>query len=294
MQQVQKSKLDFPDLIQLLTLKRMESQWMQNMGENLQVIRKGHDISEIPKQDKPAIIIGAGPSVKHEKLSLLRKWTGVVVCCDRMLVPLLKKRVVPHFVTSVDGSPKIAEFYRDALVQKHVHEIKCVLSVQTTHPDVVKALPNDSMFWFTSIWDNPFNQMSVTRIFHHLSNKTMMSSLGNTGAAAWELSRYLHCNPIGLLGIDFAYESLDFSKSTYFETFKILSGGDVQRFLKNYRFATTWAKKKVLTDLMFLTYYKILVPQLACAKVKTFNLGKYSILPADKAEPLSFKKFIKS
>ena len=272
----------------------MESQWMQNMGENLQVIRKGHDISEIAKQNKAAIIIGAGPSVKHEKLALLRNWNGVVVCCDRMLLSLLKKRVVPQFVTSVDGSPKIAEFYSNKLVQQHIHGIKCVLSVQTTHPDVVKALPNASMFFFVSIWDNPLNQISVTRIFHHLSNKTMMSSLGNTGAAAWELSQYLQCNPIGLLGIDFAYESLDFSKSTYFETFKILSGGDVQRFLKNYRFATTWAGKKVLTDLMFLTYYKILVPQLASANAKTFNLGKYSILPAGTAEPLSFKNFIKS
>ena len=287
----------FDALIQSLTLKKMEKIWMHNLAENLPTIRKAHDISEIPKQKgKSALVIGAGPSIKYVNLKFLRKWNGIVICADRMLLPLLKMRVKPFASVSVDGSEKIADFYKDPFVQRRMNKVKAVLSCQTTHPSVSAVIPLESQYYFTSIWDDPFAEMSITRIFHELTEKTMMATDGNAGSCAFQLALYLESSPIGLIGIDFCYDELDPLKTTYQETFRIISGGDPQKFLSNYRTGTTWAGKQVLTDIMFLTYYKILVPQIEIAEkngTTTHNLGEYSILPAEKVKPMNFEKFLK-
>lgn len=286
--------MSFPDLIQKLTLKKMEKVWMHNLAENLSTIRKAHDISEIPKyKDKSAIVIGAGPSIKHKKLALLRKWNGAIFAADRMLLPLLRRHVIPDFVVTVDGSEKITGFYKHPLVQQHISDVKAVLSCQTTHPNVSANIPLDSQYYFTSLWDNPLADISITRIFQELTDKKILQTGGNAGSCAFFLAYYLDLNPIGLLGIDFAYNTLNVEDTLYYQTFKLLSGGDSKKLAKNYRRTTTWAGKRVLTDLMFLTYYKILVPQLKEANVETFNLGEYSILPETVAEPISYKKFLK-
>lgn len=287
----------FDQLIQSLTLKRLEKEWMHNFRDNLPTILKARDISMIPKRNNvPAIVVGAGPSIKHEPLTLLRKWRGVIIACDRMLTPLLRMHVEPYCVTTVDGSDKIAGFYSDKLVQSHISNLKAVLSVQTTHPSVSAAIPLENQYYFVGMWDDPFAELSLSRLFHEMTDKTLMATGGNTGVAAWQLAYYLGCNPIGIIGLDFSYgEETDLKKTTYFETFNILSGGNPQRFLENYRQGLTWAGKNVLTDKMFLTYYTLFLPTLQLAKKErtTINLGKYSLIPNDYAEGMSFRKFLK-
>lgn len=288
----------FDQLIQLLTLKKMEKVWMHNLAENLPTIRKAHDICDIPKQtDKPCLVVGAGPSIKHINLKLLRRWNGIIICADRMIKPLLQLRVKPFISLTVDGSEKICDFFNDPLVQKYLSKIKTVLNCQTTHPEVSKLIPLDSQHYFVGMWDDPFSDgISITRIFQELTDKKIMQTAGNAGAAAWFLALFLGCNPIALLGIDFAYDTLNPEETLYNETFKILSGNNPQKYWENYKQTTTWAGKQVLTDIMFLTYYKSLVPQLleVKEKTKTYNLGEYSIIPAEAAEPMRLKIFLKN
>jgi len=285
--------MPFADLIQTLTLKRMEKTWMQNLAENLSLIRGCHDISDIPKlTGKPALIVGAGPSTKNIDFKKLRNWKGVVFSCDRMLPTLIKNRVTPSFATTVDADAKVADFYGQVSKEK-LARVKVVLN-QTVNPLTLEKIPPESLYFFVGYWDDPFAAVSMTRIFQELTGKTILSTGGNTGSASWNLAYFLGCNPIGLLGIDFCYSSMDVQKSTYFETFKILSGGDPQKFLEYYRQGTTWAGKKVLTDQMFLTYYHLLAQQLEQAKQKTttYNLGEYSILEEGKAKPMKLERFL--
>jgi len=271
----------------------MEKVWMRNLAENLPTIRSSHDINDIPKfSGRPALVVGAGPSVLQQKGlgKKLRKWKGVIFCCDRMLPELARDRVTPHFVTTVDADEKIADFY-SAVSRARLLKVKVVMN-HIVSPVTVAQVPSESRYFFVGYWDDPFNKVSLTRIFHELTGKTIMPTSGNTGSAAWNLALFLGCNPIGMLGLDFAYATMNASETTYFETFKTLSGGDEQKFLSYYRQGSTWAGKKVLTDQMFLTYYVLLAQQLEKAKATTYNLGEYSIIEESKAKPMKLERFL--
>lgn len=285
--------MSFADLIQSLTLKRMEKTWMQNLAANLSLIRASHDISEIPKLNgRPALVVGAGPSVKNVDWCMLREWKGTIFVCDRMLPELISNGLTPSFATTVDADAKVADFYGQ-VPKAELAKVKVVLN-QTVSPATLGKIPCESLYFFVAYWDDPFATVSLTRIFQELTGKTIMPTSGNTGSAAWNLAYYLECNPVGLLGIDFCYDTMNAQKTTYFETFKTLSTGDPQKFLEYYRQGTTWAGKKVLTDQMFLTYYVLLAEQLEKAKGKTvtYNLGEYSILEEGKAKPMKFESFL--
>lgn len=279
-----------------MTLQRMEKVWMRNLAENLSTIRKAHNISEIPKQPgRSAIVLGAGPSTKYVDLSLLKDWKGVLISCDRQLPKLLEMGIEPYCVTTVDGSELIADFYKAPLVQEHAKNFRVVLSCQTTHPSVSAALPLESQYYFVGLWDDPFALFSITRIFQELTDKMILETGGNTGSCAFYLAYFLGCNPIGLLGIDFAYDTLNHTQTIYYETFKAIAGNDPKRMLSFYRKGLSSAGKPLLTDEMFLTYYNNLMPSLQQVhnKIKVYNLGEYSLLPAEVAEPIGFEEYLK-
>lgn len=271
----------------------MQKVWMNNFAENLPTIRKADDIKKLPKSKKPAIVIGAGPSLKHVDLKQLRNWNGLVFACDRMFPELQKIGVYPDYVTTVDGNPMVADFYSDVDFNC---KTRVVLACQTTHPDIAKLIPLELQHYFVGLWDNPLNPASLTRMFHLMTNKMIMSTGGNTGACSWNLAHFLGCNPIGVLGLDFGYDTLNFEKTTYFKTFKVLASIngklDLNLFKSYYRRVTSAAGFEMLTDQMFLTYFQLFKRLLTTAKVKTYNLGRHSILPKTLVPFVEFETFL--
>lgn len=286
--------MDFMDFIMNVTWQIQCKNWMNHMATNMPKILKGRDIAEIPKKPlTPCLIIGGGPSIYYEDLNKLRKWKYRIICCDKMLIPLLKYNIIPEIVTSVDGSLKIKEFYQHRLVRRHRDKIKFIFCVQTTNPEVIDLFDDyEDFYWYVGAWDNPQMPLSASNIFHLQTHKTIMATGGNVGAFSWYLANYLQHVPIGIIGLDYSYgEEKDPRKTTYFETFNTLSQGKIENFVQYYKRVTTWAGKEVLTDMIFITYFRLFTPSLQQAK-NTINLGQFSILTPENVLTMPLDNFL--
>jgi len=281
-------------LVQKLTFEKMEKQWMRNFAQNMQKILAGKDIKDLPKMEKqPCLVIGAGPSVRHFKqLDIIaKKWKGNVIACDRMLIPLLKRGIKPKIVCSVDADESVSNFYAGSLVKKN-REVKAVMSATSVHPKVVEICPLE-IYFFIPIWDNPLQSTSLTRAFHFMTGKTVMQTYGNAGSCAWAIAHFLGCDPIGILGLDYAYYTNNIEETTYFQTFKTLSEGSIDKILSYYRRVKTWAGYEVITDIMWLTYLQLFLPALSRAKSTTYNLSPLSIITNEKVRGMDLEEFIR-
>jgi len=112
----------------------MRKLWNNNIGFNLGYIRrKGvKSLRELAKTQPSGsvVVVGAGPSIwSHNHLDTLKAYKGTIVCCDRMLKPLLEKGVVPNYVATVDGSELIIPFYKNKLFKEHVKDVKVLLHI---------------------------------------------------------------------------------------------------------------------------------------------------------------------
>jgi hypothetical protein len=273
----------------------MQGLWFRNMALNMSQILDGKDIKDLPRFDgKPCLVIGAGPSIRQfRQLEVLAKggWKNPIICSDRMLIPLLKRKIKPNVAVTVDGESVVQKFFRHPLVEKFKGEVKAALCASTVHPDVVKCCPLEKYF-FIALWDNPLNPTSLTRAFHLMTGKTMLETYGNAGSCAFSIAYYLGCDPIGLLGLDYSYYTNDVRKTTYYESLKALSGGNTAKLLSFYKRTKTWAGYEVLTDIYWLTYLEMFLPALEKAKAEIYNLSPLSIITSEKVRGMDLKKFL--
>lgn len=192
---------------------RLEALWMHHFARNLPYILKSdkslRTIRDSDKhKDSPAIVVGAGPSLYiHKHLDLLKEssFGGVIVATDRMLIPLLKKGITPHYVVSIDGSEHIPPFYKHKLVKTNATEISVLLGAYCS-PNVAKIIMRYKMdvYWFIPTFDKKLVFATATKI--NPNGLLGIRPLGNTGASAWVLSwSILKCNPTCLIGFDFGY-----------------------------------------------------------------------------------------
>jgi hypothetical protein len=267
------------------------------MALNMSQILDGKDIKDLPRFDgKPCLVIGAGPSIRQfRQLEILAKseWKNPIICADRQLIPLLKRKIKPNVAVTVDGESVVQKFYRHPLVEKFKGEVKAALCASTVHPDVLKHCPLEKYF-FIALWDNPLNPTSLTRAFHLMAQKTILETYGNAGSCAFSIAYFLGCDPIGLLGLDYSYYTNDVRKTTYYESFKALSGGNTAKLLSFYKRTRTWAGYEVLTDIYWLTYLEMFLPALEKAKAEIYNLSPLSIITSEKVKGIDLKEFLRS
>jgi len=206
---------------------------MSNFARNLNTIRNGKSIKELKildnsiidyKSKETAIVIGGGPTVKRKnQLKLIKKsrYSGTIVCTDRMLIPFLKEGFFPRkktkiFVVTVDPAEVIAKFFDDKILNKFKQNISIVLSTCCS-PEVVKKCKKNNLdvFWFHPLIDDYRKNVSITKTMNMMvKNKKNPKGLpglqtgGNSGAAAWIFSwSILGKSPIGLIGLNFGYDT---------------------------------------------------------------------------------------
>jgi hypothetical protein len=121
--------------LQRSTRGALRKMWGVNMGYNISLIHKQKIVKSLRDLPVPeaesVLVVGGGPSIAiHNQLQTIKDngYKGTIVCCDRMLVPLLKMGIVPQFVIGVDGSDIILKFYKHPLVRKHKDKLKFLLS----------------------------------------------------------------------------------------------------------------------------------------------------------------------
>jgi len=245
-----------------LTFYTKAPMWYNNFAENLAIIRKGKDVKELPRLDgKPCICLGAGPSVwKHNHLELLKKWKGMILCCDRMLIECLKRGIVPFAVATVDGDKRIKEFYDDPIVDKYKDQVKAVFSAVTVHPEVVRRCPFEK-YWFVPIYDDPRKPKSLTFALYYLSGeKSLLVTGGTVGSFIFNLAYFLGCNPIILVGYDYSYDAeTPPEKTPYWFAYLQLCKWNYEKAKKLFVIGENpYFKTKYMLDLMFKVYREIL------------------------------------
>ena len=191
------------------------------------------DMAE-PKGDS-VLVIGGGPSIAiHNQLETLRdsNYRGIIVACDRMLIPLLKYGIVPQYVVSVDSSPIIVKFFRHKLVKKHLSEITFLIHI-ATNPLITRYLYrlHANVYWFLAHQvyateaeeenSDAVTLLGMTSTKWHIKGVQTLPAGGNVGVAAWALSWViLHKKNIALIGFDMGYpEGTPLNKTYYYSTF---------------------------------------------------------------------------
>jgi len=272
------------------TFRVKERLWMENLGKNMQQIRSGRDVREIPKGKGAAVVVASGPSVKkYRQLETLKQYLEdfeevklTVFSCDRALKPCIKMGIQPRYVCTTDADAMIAQFYRGL---EPSSETEAIFNA-TVHPDVLEACPYKRYF-YVSIIDDPFEEKSLTRAIHYMTGKTMMASMGNVGANTWNLAWYLQYDPIILLGIDFGYSpETPIEKTAYYKAYRKMAekiAGDTKhkkRVLKGfYRLVENpETGKSVLVDMNFAAYREMFLPFLKKARCTTINCSPESSL----------------
>lgn len=288
------------------TVKNKLGMWVENYSANFERVRSGLNMAELHRAGEgiPAVVMGAGPSVnKYRQLEALKKWSGILIVCDRMLIPALEAGLVPTLVLSTDGDDRVAEFYRHPLCKKNAGRVSVGLNAQTVSPATVRSCPFP-VYWFLSAWDNPAQPNSITRWLHIMTGyKLVVQSCGNVGALAWQVAHFLGCDPIGLVGLDYGYPvDLPLTKTIYWNAYLNLARGGGLKGKKATRWAkgcykahsVPWSGSKVRSSLMWDTYKTYLMPFIEAASVKTVNCSPESFLSGGKITGMDLDTFIET
>lgn len=207
--------------------------WMQNAAKNMPEILGGNKLWQLPKLATPALIVGAGPSVYAKKhLELLSNWIQedfhrrslvTIFATDRMLLPLVRQRIIPDYVVSVDGNAeKIAKFYEDPLIKGMGGWPKAILAI-TVSPSVAEACKKNSIpvYWFVAMLDDFTITNNITRLMHFMTDCTAVNCGGNAGSSAWAVANYLQAKTIALIGLDYGYlKGTPIEQTAYYESLK--------------------------------------------------------------------------
>ncbi|KKL85019.1 hypothetical protein LCGC14_1958890, partial [marine sediment metagenome] len=185
--------------------------WSDNLAKNLKEILKSIDLMDLPQvRDKPALIISGSPSLYERKqLELLAEkgFKGDIFAVSRPLKDCYEHGVYPDVVCSVDGAQFDSTFFDHDIVREHAHKTTSVMAV-SVHNDMVKAWPGKKLFYVPAISQKIFP--NVAHIFHLLAgDKTVLGGCGNVGTVAWAIAFVLGYNPIGMIGMEAGFPSLD-------------------------------------------------------------------------------------
>lgn len=192
---------------------RMEL-WMEHFRDNLlkHVVDKPR-IEDLKKyfeeQGSPfdrALVIGGGPSIKESDLKLLKKYRGLVICCNKPF-----KRVLSHFmpniVAAIHGTDEILPDFEPAPVRKALSICPIVLAL-STHLDpkvtdlIMAETPPEHVWWFNSSLP-PEYALNVDAMQHVMSGMKPLDSGGNVGIFSLILAgEVLGIKEIAMIGME--------------------------------------------------------------------------------------------
>ncbi|MHC1682464.1 MAG: motility associated factor glycosyltransferase family protein [Clostridiaceae bacterium] len=163
---------------------------------NIPNLIKSSSINDIKNiyQNKPAIIVSAGPSLE-KNIDLLKECQEnfVIICSARTIKPLNKLGIKPDFMCIVDPCDEMLDMireYRDLRVPLVYYEF--------TNYKAVSECKGVKIFFTTHLSQNNTNDLLQENI-------TSLSVGGSVAHTCTELAIQLGCNPIIFIGQDLAY-----------------------------------------------------------------------------------------
>jgi hypothetical protein len=249
-------------IINASTVMQLLPQWLENVHLNFIKDAEIPDIREIEnsvEQGTPGLVIGAGPSLRaNNHLDMLRdsafykEHKGVIISVANNIKECLDSGIVPDYMVLIDGDPIITpEFIDHNVVDDHCKDITAIFSV-TVPPAAAKRWKGDVHYFMPVIPDMtiPNAQAVISGLF---PNVTEMDAMANCGSFAWNVARYVGCNPIALIGLDFAFKPETPIKDTwYWEQLRASCSSDKETIETMYRFQThSFFGTNCFTDIVY-------------------------------------------
>lgn len=184
------------NVFNLNTLIYRGPQWQFNTLRNLPRLLTNPGINALAGQfpEKPALVIGAGPSL-NEIIPLLRKIAHgfVLIATGTALRPLRAAGIRPDLVVTMDASVKT-----DPQFQTHCDDLYLACS-SIAHPPALRKFRG---LFSTQLSANPIDQWLISRNV----NKGMLAAMGTVTTSAIDLAVKMGCAPIISIGFDLSFK----------------------------------------------------------------------------------------
>ncbi len=192
------------------TLLRFGKIWTKNFFRNMHRYFKSQKL--IPylgwASQKPAIIIGAGPSLE-EALPFLQKQQNhaLLIACDTALPMLQQAQINPDFVITVDPQEKNSLYLRYSSNKNHI-----LVADPAIHDSTFEGYKDQNIILMDSIFPlyTPFEDF-----WGHCG---LLASGGSVSTSAFDFARKIDADPIVMVGQD-----LSFTKKKSYSSGNVLS-----------------------------------------------------------------------
>ncbi|MFQ3619406.1 MAG: 6-hydroxymethylpterin diphosphokinase MptE-like protein, partial [Spirochaetales bacterium] len=182
--------------INLNTLARFGKLWVRNLSQNLPRFLQWGGIEPLEKRfcKLPALILAAGPSLDPVLPYLKKLWERfLIIAVDTSLAACLRTGVEPDFVVVMDP-----QYWNT----RHLDRLSCkntrLVSEPSTHPSIFRKIQTKT-YLAGSIF--PLGKY----LEKHLGRRSALGAGGSVATSAWDLARFLGCNPLVLVGLDLSF-----------------------------------------------------------------------------------------
>ena len=208
-----------------ITLNTQYFNWAVNENKNLKTLLN-HAHAETSStsifKDVPALMIGAGPSLKAT-LPFLKKIKennqALIISASTVLRILEKEGITPHFTVIIEGRE---QKHFSSLPESYIKQLVLIAALQT-HTQHLKYRFR-KIFWFHH------ETSPTTKLVEQMMPEALpIPSSGNVICDSLQLAINWGCNPIALCGCDMAYDA----KQKYFDGLE-KKDGDKEEINKKY------------------------------------------------------------
>ncbi len=257
------------------TLKRFQKVWLKNIIKNSKYYFNLPGIKDIKHNfnGKPAVIVGAGPSLsKNIKKLRQLKDSAVIISTDTALCQLFYENIIPDFVVSVDPQDKNALYL---LGIKEKDKLPFLVIDSAVAFITLVHYPEEKIILFDTIF--PLYE----EIKKFAGEKGQLKSGGSVSTTAFDLARFFGCDPIIFVGQDLAYTGFkthsesNILESMFFNTTNRLKNFETYNAKSQIvadRVMVKGVKENfVLTDRKFLTFLEWFKREIKQTKQKVIN-----------------------
>lgn len=167
------------------------------------------------RHNKPALIIGGGPSLKtYNHLELLKEhgFDGDIFVVGKELKNVLEHGIIPQFVGALDAEEFDTSFFDHEIVDENADKITAFFGVNI-HPTTTKRWKGKRYYFsgYLSEADMP----NISHTIHLLTHTSQLSVSGNIGSCLYNIASFLGYNPIVTIGLDLSFPTLQSLKDYY-------------------------------------------------------------------------------
>lgn len=223
--------------------------WLEHIYRNFfkEHVKSIQDIKEIKgsvKPDTPGLAIAHGPSLYEDNnlehlanSRFYKEKKGVILTVAHSLKDCLDANVIPDYMIMIDADKEMMNFINHDIVDKHAKDIVGIFS-PTIDPDVLKQWKGKKYFYLPIIPDTTIPNVQAV-LAGLLPFLTELDSGSNCGYTAWNIARYIGCNPIAVLGLDLSFpEDTPLKETPYYRAFRKSYKSDDETFAKCYHYHT--------------------------------------------------------